>query len=131
MRDWWLDAISVLEWNSNPCYRAKSGITFYKHRKRTLSTGVRAAGSHKIEIVEPGMARIIFLPAAVELCLDEFEGLRKEIPFDLESPGKAPETERVSKRWACRLDEGRWQAHRHHIVELVRLVDERWHAAEE
>lgn len=131
MRDWWLDAISVLERNSFPSYRAKLGITFYKHKKRTLSTGVRAAGSHKIEIVEPGVAQIVFLPAAVDLCLDEFNGLRQDIAFDLESPGKAPATERVSQRWSCRLDEGRWQEHKDRIAELVRLVDERWREAAE
>ena len=126
MRDWWLDAISVLEWNSKPRYRAKLGITFYKHRKRTLSTGARAAGSHKIEIVEPGVARAIFFPAAVDLCLDKFERLRQVIPFDLESPGNAPVTEQVSQQWCCRLDESRWQEHRDRIAELVRMVDERW-----
>ncbi|MCY4454040.1 MAG: endonuclease NucS [Immundisolibacterales bacterium] len=126
MRDWWLDAISVLEWNSKPSYRAKLGITFYKHRKRTLSTGARAAGSHKIEIVERGVARVIFFPAAVELCLNEFERLRQEVPFDLEAPGNAPVTEQVSEQWCCRLDESRWQEHRERIAELVRMVDERW-----
>ena len=32
MRDWWLDAVAVLERNSKPSYRAKMGITFYKHK---------------------------------------------------------------------------------------------------
>ena len=126
MRDWWLDAISVLEWNSNPRYRAKLGITFKKHRKRTLSTGTRASGSHKIEIVERGVARIIFFPAAVDLCVDEFERLREVIPFDLEAPRNAPDTEQVSQQWCCRLDERRWQEHRDRIAGLVRMVDERW-----
>lgn len=126
MRDWWLDAVAVLERNSKLSYRAKLGITFYKHKKRTLSTGVRAAGSHKIEIVERGVARAIFLPAAVELCLDEFERLRQEIQFDLEAPSNAPVTEQVSEQWCCRLDELRWQEHRDRIAELVRMVDERW-----
>ena len=132
MRDWWLDAISVLEWNSKPIYRTKLGITFNKHPRRTLSTGARAAGSHKIEILEPerererGGARAIFFPAAVELCLNEFERLREVIPFDLEAPGNAPVTEQVSEQWCCRLDESRWQEHRERIAELVRMVDQRW-----
>lgn len=126
MRDWWLDAISVLEWNSNLRYRAKLGITFYKHRKRTLSTGARAAGSHKIEIVERGVARAIFFPAAVDLCVEEFERLRQVISFDLEAPGNAPVTKQVSQQWCCRLDESRWQDHRDRIAELVRIIDERW-----
>ena len=131
MHDWWPDAVAMLERNSKPSYRAKLGITFYKHRRRTLSTGVRALGSHKIEIAERGFARVIFLPAAVDLCLDEFEGLKQEIQFDLEPPGRAPTTEQVSKRWSCRLDKDRWQEHKDRIAKLVRLTDERWRDAAE
>ena len=125
MRDWWLDAVTVLERNSKLSYRAKLGITFYKHKKRTYQRE-SAAGSHKIEIVERGVARAIFLPAAVELCLDEFERLRQVIQFDLETPSNAPVTEQVSEQWCCRLDERRWQEHRDRIAKLVRMVDERW-----
>ncbi|MDE0373249.1 MAG: endonuclease NucS [Rhodospirillales bacterium] len=131
MRDWWLDAVAMLERNSRPSYRANFGITFYKHRKRTLSTGVRAAGSHKIEIVDRGVVRVIFLPAAVDLCLDEFEKLREAIPFDLERPPNAPSTERVSEQWSCRLDETRWRKHEDSITGLVRQVDERWREVSE
>ena len=126
MQDWWQDAVGVLELNSKASYKARLGITFRKHRKRTLSTGARAAGSHKIEVVEQGVARAIFFPAAVELCLDEFERLRQVIPFDLEAPSNAPETEQVSQQWCCRLDERQWQEHRDRIASLVRMVDERW-----
>ena len=131
MRDWWPDAVAMLERNSKPSYRAKLGITFSKHRKRTLSTGVRAAGSHKIEIAERGFARVIFLPAAVDLCLDKFQELKQELSFDLESPGKAPATEQVSELWSCRLDKDRWLKHKDRIAELVRLTDERWRDATE
>ena len=126
MQDWWQDAVTVLEFNSKASYKARLGITFRKHKKRTLSTGARAAGSHKLEVVERGVARAIFFPATVELCLDEFERLKKVIPFDLEAPSNAPVTEQVSHQWCCRLDERRWQEHRDRIIELVRMVDERW-----
>ena len=131
MRDWWPDAVAMLERNSKPSYRANLGITFYKRRARTLSTGFRAAGSHKIEIVEPGIARVIFFPAAVDLCLDEFEALRRIIPFDLEPLSNAPPTEQVPEQWFCRLDESGWREHRDRIAGLVRLVDERWREAAE
>ena len=131
MRDWWLDAVAMLERNSRPSYRANSGITFHKHRKRALSTGVRASGSHKIEIVKPGVVRVIFLPAAVDLCLDEFEELKQIIPFDLKSPPNAPSTERVPEQWSCRLDEAEWRQHKDSITKLVRMVDERWREAAE
>lgn len=126
MVDLWLAAISVLERNSKLLYRNRLAITFSKYRRRRLSTGVQAAGSHKIEIVQPGVVRVIFLPAAVELCLEEFEGMKQVISFDLEAPGRAPKTDRVSHQWSCLLDERRWQKHRDRIAELVRLVDEGW-----
>ena len=131
MRGWWLDAVAMLERNSRLSYRANLGITFYKYRKRTLSSGVRAAGSHKIEIVGPGVVRVIFLPAAVDLCLDEFEGLRRVIPFDLKPPPNAPSTEQVPEQWSCRLDETGWQRHKDSIAKLVGMVDERWREATE
>jgi hypothetical protein len=131
MRDWWPDAVAMLERNSKPSYRANLGITFYKRRARTLSTGFRAAGSHKIEIIEPGLARVIFFPAAVDLCLDEFEALKPVIPFDLEPLSNAPPTEQVPEQWFCRLDERGWRKHKDSIEELVRMVDERWREAAE
>lgn len=126
MRDWWSDAVSMLERESKPSYRANSAITFYKRRPRTLSTGQKAAGSHKIEIVKQGVIRIVFYPAAVELCEDEFEDLKGVIPFGVEPPPNAPVTENVSEQYFCRLDESGWQEHKDKIATLVREVDARW-----
>ena len=129
MRDWWRDAVAILERDFRPSYKARFGITFYKHKARTLSTGVGAKGSHKIEIAEPGFIRIVFLPAAVDLCIDQFEELKMVIPFDLEPPPNAPTTEHVTEQWFCRLDDGKWREHKSSIERLVRLVDERWREA--
>ena len=131
MRNWWQDAVTILGHNSRLDYRADMGITFYRRSPRPLSTGIQAWGVYKIAIVEPGIILISFFPAAVELCIDEFEGLRQVIPFDLASPRNAPATERVSEQWGCRLDESGWQEHRDSIAGLVRLVDERWREAAE
>ncbi len=131
MRDWWPDAVALLERNFRLSYTANLGITFYSRRSRTLSTDVQAWGTYKIEIVERGVIRIIFLPAAVDLCLDEFEELREVIPFNLERNPHPPPTERVSDQWFCRLDEAGWRKHRESIAELVGLVDERWREAAE
>ena len=125
MSDWWSDAVSVLERESKPSYRASSAITFYK-RARTLSTGQKAAGSHKIELIEQGVIRIVFYPAAVELCEDEFEDLKGVVPFGVEPPPNAPVTETVSKQYFCRLDKSDWQKHRDEIATLVRKVNECW-----
>ena len=129
MRDWWRDAVAMLERNCRLSYRANLGITFYKHQRRALSTGVKARGSHKIEIIEPGVGRIVFLPAAVDLCVGEFEELRQVMPFDLEPPPNAPTTERVPEQWSCRLDESGWREHQGRIEGLVRMVDDRWREA--
>ena len=130
MRDWWSDAVSMLERESKRSYRANLAITFYKRRSRTLSTGQKARGSHKIEIAGPGAIRIVFYPAAVELCEDEFEDLKEVIPFAVEPPPNAPITEKVSEQYFCRLDETGWQEHKDKIAALVREVDERWRKAE-
>ena len=129
MHDWWRDAVAVLERNCRLAYRANLGITFYKHQRRALSTGVKARGSHKIEIIEPGVARIVFLPAAVDLCAGEFEELRQAMPFDLEPPPNAPTTEQVPDQWSCRLNETGWRKYQSRIEELVRMVDDRWREA--
>ena len=76
MRDWWPDAIAMLDRNSRRYYTANLGITFYWRPPRTLSTGKQAWGPYKIEIAGKGVVRIVFFPAAVDLCVDEFEGLR-------------------------------------------------------
>ncbi len=126
MRDLWRDAVAALELNSRPSYKANLGITFYRRNARTLSRGERQAASHKIEIADPGEIRVIFFPAAVELCLDEFQELKDEIPFDCRPPINAWPTERVAEQWSCRLDEAGWRKHKDSIAGLVRLVDERW-----
>ena len=133
MRDWWPEAVNVLEYNSSASYDAKFAITFKPGKPRALSTGGQAAASHKIEIVEaePGIIRIVFLPAAVDLCLEEFEKLKQAIPFRLEKNPHPPPTKRVSEQWFCRLNKAGWQKHRESIAELVRLVDERWREAAE
>ena len=131
MRSWWPDALAAIERNCQLSYRAKSGITLYKRRALELPTGTSAKASHKIEVVGRGVIRISFFPAAVDLCLNEFEELRSTIPFACESPGKAPPTERVEKLWSCRLDEAGWRKHKDSIARLVRLVDERWREAAE
>ena len=131
MRDLWRDAVAALELNSRPSYEANLGITFYRRYTRTLSTGERQAASHKIEIADPGELRVIFFPAAVELCLDEFQELKDEIPFECRPPINAWPTERVSEQWFCRLDEAGWRKHKDSIARLVRLVDERWREAAE
>ena len=130
MRDWWRAVVTVLERDFRSAYRANLGITFYSHQPRTLSTGVRAKGSHIIEIAEPGVVRIVFLPAAVQLCLAEFEELKDVIPFDLEPPPNAPTTERVTEQWFCRLDDNQWCEHRGKIERLVALIREKWHEPE-
>ena len=126
IRDWWSDAVSVLEHNSKPSYRDAPAISFYRPRKRRLSTGQTARGSHKIEIAEPGTIRIVFFPAAVELCLGKFDDLREVIPFDVEQPRNAPVTEKVSEQYFCRLDKSGWDEHKDKIATLLREVDERW-----
>ncbi|MDE0001996.1 MAG: hypothetical protein OXQ29_04830, partial [Rhodospirillaceae bacterium] len=100
MSDWWRDVVALLERDFRPAYRANLGITFYRNKARTLSTGVRAKGSHIIEIAELGVIRIVFLPAAVDLCVEEFEELKQVIPFDLECQSAL----KIDPLSACKID---------------------------
>ena len=131
MGDLWQDAVAIVRYNSNPSYRKNSGITFYNPKKRTLPTGVTTDGTHKIEIAAQGIIRIIFFPAAIDLCFDKFQELEEVLSFERERPPNATTTERVSEQWFCRLDENGWRGHRERIADLVRLIDERWRAAAE
>ena len=96
-----------------------------------MSTGAKTRASHKIEIAAAGIIRIIFLPSAVDLCMDEFEELKLEIPFNRETPPNASTTKMVDEQWFCRLDHDQWHKHNSSIEKLVRLVDERWRKATE
>ena len=131
MKGLWEDAEAVLGSRTNRSYKKKLGIVFYHNKKRTLSTGSKTNASHKIEIVGQGVIRIIFFPSAVELCPNEFEKSKKEIPFEFEAPPNASQTESVVVQWFCRLDENGWRAHRDNIADLVRMVDEQWRKAVE
>ena len=131
MRDWWGSVLPVLARNFKQDPKAGLAITFHTGRKLTLSGSIVANATHKIEIAGPGKVRIIFFPAAVDLCLQEFEELKQAIPFECEPPSNAPPTERVSEQWFCRLDEARWHDHKGSIEGLVRMVDERWREAAE
>jgi len=131
MRDWWDSVLLVLARNFKQDPKAGLAITFHTGKKLTLAGGIVANATHKIRIAGPGKVEILFFPAAVDLCLQEFEKLKRAIPFECEPPSNAPPTELVTEQWGCRLDEGGWTEHKERIAELVRLVDERWREAAE
>lgn len=124
----WKDARKSLDYSVRT-YNTKSGIT-YLQRNTTLPDDVGVRGSHAVMIDEPGTIRITFYPAAVDLCHEEFERLKGEIPFEAEKPPNAPATRRAPNQWYCRLDERGWQAGRARLIEFVRAVEDAWRAHE-
>ena len=124
----WKDARQSLDYSVRTYY-TKSGIT-YLQRKTTLPDDVRVRGSHSVTIDEPGTIRLTFYPAAVDLCHEEFEQLKDEIPFEAEKPPNAPATRRAPNQWYCRLDEQAWQTKRAYLIEFVRAVEDAWRAHE-
>ena len=131
MRDWWDSVFPVLARNFKCDPKAGLAITFHTGKKLTLPGGIVANATHKIEIAGPGEVRIIFFPAVVDLCLDEFNSLEEAVGFQQQTPINAPRTEKVAEQWSCRLNESRWREHKDSIAELVRLVDDRWREAAE
>ena len=90
----WRDARESLDYSVRT-YHTKAGIT-YLQRTTTLPDGVRVRGSHCVTIGEAGGIRITFYPAAVDLCYEEFEQLKRAIPFQAEKPPNGPGTGRAA-----------------------------------
>ena len=122
--DLWKDAKKSLDYSIRTNY-TKFGIT-YQQRPITLPDEVRVSGSHSVTIDEPGTIRITFYPAAVDLCHEQFEKLKNEIPFEAEKPPNAPATRHAPNQWYCRLDEGSWNKEKARIVEFVRHMEDAW-----
>ena len=125
----WRDARGSLNYSIRASY-TKSGITFVQ-RTITLPNAVRVRGSHSIVIEESGHIRITFYPAAVHLCADRFEALKKEIPFKSENPPNAPPTGNVPHQWYCSLDEESWRENKTRLVEFVRHLESVWRGYED
>ncbi len=126
--DIWKDARQSLDYSVRTYY-TKFGIT-YLQRNTTLPEDVGVRGSHSVTIDEPGTIRVTFYPAAVDLCHEEFEQLKDEIPFEAEKPPNAPATRRAPNQWYCRLDEQAWQNSRADLIEFARAVEDAWRAHE-
>lgn len=128
--DLWEDAKSVLHtpaaWWS-PTTRLK-GLTFYMPAlvMEELESAREAHGSHSVRLDPSGKIRVTFFPAAVELCLDEFERQQQVMSFQTERPPNAPITERVQEQWFCLLDEEEWEEHKATLEKLADAVNDAW-----
>lgn len=120
----WKDARKALD-RSNRVRYTKSGIT-YQQRRITLPDGSSVRGSHSIAIGEPKRIRITFYPAAVELCGEQFEALKKEIKFEAEKPPNAPATQNSPDQWYCSLDEASWNLGKGRLIEFVKHLESVW-----
>ena len=120
----WENAKSSLDYSIRTYY-TKSGIT-YLQRTITLPDDVRVRVSHSVTIDESGKIRITFYPAAVDLCGERFEMLKKEIPFKAEKPPNAPATRRAPNQWSCSIDEESWHKHKARLIEFVRHLEGVW-----
>lgn len=120
----WRDAKSSLDYSIRTYY-TKSGITFLQ-RTITLPDEVRVRGSHSVTIDESGKIRITFYPAAIDLCGERFETLKKEISFKAEKPPNAPATRHAPNQWSCSLDEESWRKGKSRLIEFVRHLEGVW-----
>ncbi len=123
----WQEAVNALSIGSSG-KAVKLGITFFLPRIR-LSKNVNVYGSHSLVIDASGKMRVTFFPAAVHVCPEKFDELRKTIPFELEKPPNAPTTDQIREQWFCRLDREVWNAHREALTALTRDVHEAWEKA--
>lgn len=130
IQELWEDVTGRLQVFERPPYPTKSGLTFYPSKRLEMPELLHASAAHATHSVtlEPGRekVRVTFFPAAVELCLNDFEDKKGTIPFQEEVPPNAPVTERVDKQWYILLDELDWRAFREDLVELAKDIGSSW-----
>lgn len=122
--DLWTDALSGLSIASDG-YASMAGITFYA---RPITLGdVKPSGSHSVVIdKKSSKIRVTFYPAAVHLCIDEFQKLNEKIRFETRKPPNAPSTDKVPEEWYRLLDMSEWKTHKDALVALARTVTIAW-----
>ena len=120
----WTDVNRLLDYSVRSYYTT-SGIT-YQQRKITLPVDVGVCASHNLKVVGSGKLRITFYPAAIDLCLDKFERIRKKMPFKDEKSPNAPTTQRAQNQSYCLLDEKSWRNSKACLIEFVQAVENAW-----
>ena len=120
----WLDAIDALGVASDG-YASMSGITYYV---RPIVLGdVKPSGSHSIVIdKDVRKIRVTFYPAAVHLCMGEFQKLNEKIKFQTRKPPNAPSTDKVREEWYRLMDMQEWEMHKEAFVALAKTVMDAW-----
>ncbi len=110
-------------------YAKQSGITFRSLRPLALpglvgNKTVRA--SHSVNLEPNRKIRVTFFPAAVQLCLDDFENVESTLQFKSEPPPNAPITERVPEQKYCLLGPTEWAEHKSALIDLAQKVAHAW-----
>jgi hypothetical protein len=130
IQELWEDVTRCLQVFERPPEPTKSGLTSYPPKRLEMPELLHASAAHATHSVtlEPSSqkVRVTFFPAAVELCLHDFEDKKGAIPFQQEVPPNAPVTERVDKQWYILLDEQGWRAFREDLVELAEDIGSSW-----
>ena len=123
----WEEALRVLNTGTND-KAGGAGITFFlpKLTMPKNDTAQNYYGSHSLVIEESGEIRATFFPAAVHVCEEKFEEVRKTIPFEYETPPNAPTTERIEVQWYLWLNAETWNKHKKVLRKLARDVREAW-----
>ena len=126
--DLWKDSTRKLATQDDQ-YPKRSGITFRSLRPLALpglvgNKTVRA--SHSVNLEPDRKIRVTFFPAAVQLCLDDFENVEGTLQFKSESPPNAPITARVPEQRYCLLGPTEWAEHKAALIDLAQKVAHAW-----
>ena len=126
--DFWKGATEALH-TQDDMYPKKSGLTYRSLRPLAMPElvgGKTVRASHSVGLDPRARVRVTFFPAAIELCLEQFEEAKKTVPFESEIPPNALTTERAQEQWYCLLDEQEWATHKATLAQLATDVAGAW-----
>ena len=105
-----------------------NGFSFFLPALKLPGQATNYHGSHSLRLDPSGKLRIIFFPAAVDLCSEKFEQ-QQHIPFKYEKPPNAPPTKKIADQWYCLLNSDEWNKHKPALTGLASDVYEAWEEA--
>ena len=104
----------------------KNGFNFSNGHMKLPDHGKGFNIALSIRLIEEGRIRIIFSPASIHLCRQEFDD--SQIDFNEEST-RAPLTNDIKKQRFLDLDYAKWQNHKEDLIKLADAVDKAWREA--
>ena len=123
IRDFWEDVVDAFDGNTSI---KKDGFNFEPKYRLYLPDHKTGFHAYLSVLLKPeGKVRIIFFPASIHLCLDDFE--QSKVSFEREPTKNAPPTNKIQEQWFVDVDGTKWKDHKEELVTLAGAVYKAWH----